>query len=108
MEAYNTSNVNVALNKPSSNDIEKLNNIEKQVKNSLCGMAFSLLSLYNILLTGEGKMVVNGMIVETLSPSNNIARLYKMLEGYKEEEKREIIKIYNEERKECKGKKQMK
>jgi hypothetical protein len=55
-------------------------------------------TLYNILLSGEGKMVVNGMIVETLSPSNNIAKLYKMLKGYKEEEKCEIIKIYNEER----------
>ena len=65
-------------------------------------------TLYNILLSGEGKMVVNGMIVETLSPSNNIAKLYKMLKGYKEEEKREIIKIYNEERKERSGKKQMK
>jgi hypothetical protein len=55
-------------------------------------------TLYNILLSGEGKMVVNGMIVETLSPSNNIAKLYKMLKVYKEEEKSEIIKIYNEER----------
>ena len=55
-------------------------------------------TLYNILLSGEGKMVVNGMIVETLSPCNNISKLYKMLKGYKEEEKSEIIKIYNEER----------
>jgi hypothetical protein len=55
-------------------------------------------TLYNILLSGEGKMVVNGMIVETLSPSNNISKLYKMLKGYKEEEKKEIIKIYNEEK----------
>jgi len=44
-------------------------------------------------------MVVNGMIVETLSPLNNISKLYKMIKGYKEEEKGEIIKIYNEERK---------
>lgn len=56
-------------------------------------------TLYNIMLSGEGKMVVNGMIVETLSPSNNIAKLYKILEGYTEDEKREIIKIYNEEKK---------
>lgn len=56
-------------------------------------------TLYNIKLRGEGRMVVNGMIVETLSPSNNIARLYKIIEGYKEEEKEEIIKMYNEERK---------
>ena len=55
-------------------------------------------TLYNILLSWEGKMVVNGMIVETLSPSNNISKLYKILKGYKEEEKGEIIKIYNEER----------
>ena len=55
-------------------------------------------TLYNILLSGEGKMVVNGMIVETLSPSNNISKLYKMLKGYKEEEKKEIIKIYKEEK----------
>ena len=48
------------------------------------------------------------MIVETLSPSNNIARLYKMLEGYKEEEKSEIIRIYNEEREMRSGKKQRK
>jgi len=50
-------------------------------------------------------MVVNGMIVETLSPSNNIAKLYKMLKVYKEEEKCEIIKIYNEEREKKKRKK---
>ena len=55
-------------------------------------------TLYNILLSGEGKMVVNGMIVETLSPFNNISKLYQILKGHKEEEKREIIKIYNEER----------
>jgi hypothetical protein len=56
-------------------------------------------TLYNILLSGEGKMVVNGMIVETLSPSNNIAKLYKIMKDYSEEEKEEIVKIYNEERK---------
>ena len=39
------------------------------------------------------------MIVETLSPSNNISKLYKIMKEYKEEEKREIIKVYNEERK---------
>ena len=44
-------------------------------------------------------MVVNGMIVETLSPSNNISKLYKIMKEYKEEEKQEIIKVYNEERK---------
>ena len=56
-------------------------------------------TLYNILLSGEGKMVVNGMIVETLSPSNNIARLYKILSKYSSEEtKKEIIQIYNKEK----------
>lgn len=39
------------------------------------------------------------MIVETLSPSNNISKLYKIMKEYKEEEKQEIIKVYNEERK---------
>ena len=60
--------------------------------------------LYNILLEGEGegKMVVNGMIVETLCPSNNISKLYKIMKGYKEEEKKEIIRIYNEERRRAK------
>ena len=56
-------------------------------------------SLYNILLAEEGKMIVNGMIVETLSPTNNIARLYKILQGYNKEEQKSIIKIFNEERK---------
>ena len=57
--------------------------------------------LYNILLEGdeEGKMIVNGMIVETLSPKNNIAKLYKILKQFEtREEKREIIKIFNEEK----------
>lgn len=61
-------------------------------------------TLYNILLSGEGKMVVNGMIVETLSPRNNIAKLYKIMRGHKEEEKGEIIRVYNEERKKRKEK----
>jgi hypothetical protein len=40
--------------------------------------------LYNILLQDdqENKMIVNGMIVETLSPSNNIASLYKKIRKY--------------------------
>jgi len=53
-------------------------------------------TLYNIMMKGEGKMVVNGMIVETLSPSNNIAKLYKIMKGYNEKEKLEIIRIFNE------------
>lgn len=55
-------------------------------------------TLYNILLKNEGEMEVNGMIVETLNPSNNIAKLYKLIRGHKEEEKMEIIKYYNEEK----------
>ena len=55
-------------------------------------------TLYNVLLDGDGKMVVNGMIVETLSPDNNIAILHKMIANYSDQQKREIIKIFNEER----------
>lgn len=55
-------------------------------------------TLYNVLLDGEGKMVVNGMIVETLSPQNNIAILHNMIANYSDEQKKEIIKIFNEER----------
>ena len=36
---------------------------------------------------GEGKKEVNGKIVKTLSPSNNIAKLYEMMKIYKEEER---------------------
>ena len=61
--------------------------------------SFKVETLYNVLLSGEGKKEVNGKIVKTLSPSNNIAKLYEMMKGYKEEEKEEIIKVYNEERK---------
>lgn len=51
--------------------------------------------LYNILLAdGEGKMVVNGMVVETLSPENNIARLYDTLKHTKH--KNVFMKLYNE------------
>ena len=35
--------------------------------------------LYNVLLGKESKMVVNGLIAETLSPNNNIAVLYEYL-----------------------------
>ena len=35
--------------------------------------------LYNILLEKESKMVVNGLIAETLNPNNNIAVLYEYL-----------------------------
>jgi hypothetical protein len=56
-------------------------------------------TLYNILLEGddEGKMVVNGMIVETLNPKNNIAKLYEILAKNKGNES-DIIKIFNEEK----------
>jgi|UniRef100_A0A6C0INN9 hypothetical protein len=80
-------------------EVKELENGESIVKEKYKGE-----TLYNILLSGEGKMIVNGMVVETLSPSNNIARLYKILKDYKEEEKVEIIRIYNEERKRKCGK----
>ena len=35
--------------------------------------------LYNILLETDNKMIVNGMIAETLSTKNNIALLYEYL-----------------------------
>jgi hypothetical protein len=56
-------------------------------------------TLYNILLEGEkeGKMVVNGMIVETLSPSNNIARLYRKIRKYgtTEYKRKRMIELFN-------------
>ena len=56
-------------------------------------------TLYNILLEGEkeGKMVVNGMIVETLSHTNNIARLYKKIQKYgtTEYKKKRMIELFN-------------
>ena len=59
-------------------------------------------TLYNILLEGEkeGKMVVNGMIVETLSHTNNIARLYKKIRKYgtTEYKKKRMIELYNKEK----------
>jgi hypothetical protein len=51
--------------------------------------------LYNILLEGgDGKMVVNGMIVETLSHENNIAKLYDTLKHVKKN-KNVFIEMYN-------------
>ena len=45
----------------------------------------------------EGKMVVNGMIVETLSHTNNIARLYRKIRKYgtTEYKKKRMIELYN-------------
>lgn len=54
--------------------------------------------LYNVLLKDKGKMVVHGMIVETLCPSNNIAKLYNILDGYTDIEKCKIIEIYNQQK----------
>jgi len=42
-------------------------------------VAYSGETLYNVLLESHGKMVSNGMIVETLDPNNGIARLYRDL-----------------------------
>jgi hypothetical protein len=57
-------------------------------------------TLYNILLEGEkeGKMVVNGMIVETLSPTNNIAMLYKKIRKYgtNEYKKKRMVELFNQ------------
>ena len=55
--------------------------------------------LYNVLLEGEddNKMIVNEMIVETLSPINNIARLYKKIRKYGKTEykKKRMIELFN-------------
>jgi len=60
-------------------------------------------TLYNILLEGEkeGNMVVNGMIVETLSHTNNIARLYKKIRKYgtTEYKKKRMIELFNQQKK---------
>jgi hypothetical protein len=52
---------------------------------------------YNILLEGrDGKMVVNGMIVETLSHENNIAKLYNTLKNVQNKNiKNLVIGMYN-------------
>ena len=42
-------------------------------------VSYSGETLYNVLLESSGKMVSNGMIVETLDPNNGIARLYRDL-----------------------------
>jgi hypothetical protein len=46
-------------------------------------------------------MVVNGMIVETLSPSNNIARLYRKIRKYgtTEYKKKRMIELFNQQKK---------
>ena len=51
--------------------------------------------LYNVLMEEEDKMVVNNLICETLDPLNGIAKLYKLLDTVKEEEKAEYIKELN-------------
>ena len=60
-------------------------------------------TLYNILLEGEeeGRMIVNGMIVETLSPKNNIASLYKKIKKYgnSNNKKKRMIELFNNNRK---------
>ena len=49
--------------------------------------------LYNILLEKGSKMIVNGMIAETLSPKNNIALLYEYLN---ESKNIALIESYNQ------------
>jgi hypothetical protein len=66
-------------------------------------------TLYNVLLEGEyeNKMIVNGMVVETLSPTNNITRLYKKIRKYgtNEFKKKRMIELFNRQRKCIKVKK---
>jgi hypothetical protein len=50
-------------------------------------------TMYNILLEEEGEMMVNGLRVETLSPSNNISRLYEMLSHSRNRNR--MIELYN-------------
>jgi len=47
-----------------------------------------------VLLEMEGKMVVNGLIAETLSPKNSIAKLYMAMDGCSVSEMRKFISIY--------------
>ena len=56
--------------------------------------------LYNVLLETEETMVVNGMVVETLSPHNNVAKLYRLL-ARSEKYKDRIISLFNANNHNC-------
>jgi len=51
--------------------------------------------LYNVLLENHDKMLVNNLICETLSPENNVAKLYNIFKTCNFEEKEMLIKEYN-------------
>ena len=51
--------------------------------------------LYNVLLAGYDKMLVNNLICETLHPESLIAKLYTLLPNYTLENQEKIITKYN-------------
>ena len=52
--------------------------------------------LYNVLMEDDDKMMVNNLICETLSPTNNIAQIYKQLQTLHYSDQITLIKKYNE------------
>jgi len=71
--------------------LHKFNNIKKVKYNGE--------PLYNVLLKTHDKMLVNNFICETLSPENEIARLYHCLKLIKPEDRNILIKGLNEHNK---------
>ena len=53
--------------------------------------------MYNILLDEEGEMVINNMVVETLHPDNNVAKLFHLLATIPHPER--AIELFNREKK---------
>ncbi len=53
--------------------------------------------MYNILLYEEGNMMINDMVVETLHPNNNIAKLYDILSSVSDQPR--AIELFNERKK---------
>jgi hypothetical protein len=51
--------------------------------------------LYNVLLGGYDKMLVNNLICETLHPESLIAKLYTLLPNYTLDQQHQIITKYN-------------
>ena len=52
--------------------------------------------LYNVLMEDDDKMMVNNLICETLSPTNNIAHIYKQLHTLTYPDQINLIKSYND------------
>jgi hypothetical protein len=52
--------------------------------------------LYNVLMSEHTTMRVNNLECETLHPENCIAKLYKVLQNLKRDEKEKMIGLYNE------------